>query len=157
MRILFLSVGKTRTSWMREGIDVYADRLKHYCAFERNELSDIKQRAHLSVEQIKEQEGMMLLKNVTSGDEVVLLDERGSLPSSESWAKQLEKKMIHGVPSVVFMAGGAYGFSPAVYDRANELLALSRLTFSHQMVRLIFLEQLYRCFTIIKGEPYHHS
>ena len=99
----------------------------------------------------------MLLKRIEAQDELILLDERGTEATSKQLALQLEKKMIHRAQSLVFVAGGAYGFSSAVYARANELRALSQLTFSHQMVRIIFLEQLYRCFTIIKGEPYHHK
>ena len=156
MRVLFLSVGKTQTPWIQAGIDLYEDRLGHYCTFERKELPDIKSKANLSQHQIKEMEGTALLKCIGAADEVVLLDERGIEQSSEVWAKHLEKKMIHGVSSMVFVAGGAYGFSPALYARANEQRALSRLTFSHQMVRVLFMEQLYRCFTIIKGESYHH-
>ena len=138
------------------GIACYEERLKHYCSFERMELPDIRNRAHLSIEQIKKQEEVMLLKCIDPLDDVTLLDERGVEATSESLSMQLEKKMTYGVQTLVFIVGGAYGFSPDLYTRANEIRALSRLTFSHQMVRVIFMEQLYRCFTIIKGEPYHH-
>jgi len=157
MRIRFITIGKTQEPWLQKGVACYEERLKHYCNFERIELPEVKSRAYLSAEHMKEQEGALLLKRIEAQDELILLDERGTEVPSEQLAIQLEKKMIHGASSLVFVAGGAYGFSPAVYAKAKELWALSRLTFSHQMVRVIFLEQLYRCFTIIKGEPYHHK
>jgi len=156
MHIRFLSIGKTRESWLQTGINQYDERIRRYCNFERIELPDIKSRTHLTTEQIKEHEGKMVLKWIEPNDVVVLLDERGLETSSEAFAAKLEQKMVRGVSSLLYISGGAYGFSPAVYARANALQALSQLTFSHQMVRLIFLEQLYRCFTIINREPYHH-
>ena len=157
MRILFLSIGETQDVYLKQGMAVYESRLRHYCSFSRRELPALKLQSSLSQAQIREQEGQALLKCIGPKDEVVLLDERGVQSSSSAWAAQIEQKMVRGISSMVFVVGGAYGFSEAVYARANELRSLSQLTFSHQMVRLIFLEQLYRCFTIIKGEPYHHE
>jgi len=156
MRIVFLSIGETQEAYIKQGMAIYESRLKHYCSFSRRELPGLKSPGNLSQTQIREQEGLALLKCIGPKDEVVLLDERGTQSSSSAWAAQIEQKMVRGISSMVFVVGGAYGFSEAVYARANELRSLSSLTFSHQMVRLIFLEQLYRCFTIIRKEPYHH-
>jgi len=156
MRVVFLSIGETQEAYLKQGMAIYESRLKHYCSFSRKELHSLKLQSSLSQAQIREQEGLALLKCIGPKDEVILLDERGVQSSSSDWAAQIEQKMVRGVSSMVFVVGGAYGFSEAMYARANELRSLSSLTFSHQMVRLIFLEQLYRCFSIIRKEPYHH-
>ena len=157
MKIRVLFTGKTTDAWIREGIERYAGRIRHYVAFELVELPDLKQTAALSEEQIKSKEGEMILKAVRPTDHLVLLDEHGTRFSSVDWARNLEQKAAHLPKNCVFVIGGPYGFSPAVQARSNELLSLSRMTFSHQLVRVVFLEQLYRALTIIKGEPYHHE
>ena len=157
MKIKVLFTGKTTESWIREGIERYAGRIRHYVSFELVELPDLKQTAALSEEQIKSKEGEMILKAVRPTDHLVLLDEHGARFSSVDWARNLEQKATHLPKDCVFVIGGPYGFSPAVQARSNELLSLSLMTFSHQLVRVVFLEQLYRALTIIKGEPYHHE
>ena len=111
----------------------------------------------MSQEQIKEKEGELILKNIKNTDDVILLDERGNTFTSLEWASHLQKKMNYEGKDIVFVIGGAYGFSQKVYQRANSKISLSKMTFSHQIIRVIFLEQLYRAFTIMKGEPYHHE
>ncbi len=157
MKVVFLAIGKTAAPYLREAIADYEKRLKAYGTFEYRELPEVKNAQSLSREQLKQREGEALLKQLSEKDELILLDERGKQFLSEEWATFLEHKMLHGAKSLVFMVGGAYGFSEAVYERAASKLSLSLMTFSHQMVRLIFMEQLYRAFTIIKGEPYHHA
>jgi 23S rRNA (pseudouridine1915-N3)-methyltransferase len=157
MKIEFLLIGKTEAAYLRDGISLYEERLKHYTSYSKKEIPDIKNSSSLSKEQVKEREGEQILKNLTETDELVLLDERGAQLTSEDFALRVERWSVRGVKKIVFAVGGAYGFSDALYKRANEKISLSRMTFSHQMVRVIFLEQLYRAFTIIKGEPYHHK
>ena len=149
--------GKTEAAYLKEGISLYEERLKFYTSYSKKELPDVKNSSSLSKEQIKEREGEQILKNLGETDELVLLDERGALITSEDFAVKVERWSLRGVKKIVFAVGGAYGFSDAIYKRANDKISLSRMTFSHQMVRVIFLEQLYRAFTIIKGEPYHHK
>jgi 23S rRNA (pseudouridine1915-N3)-methyltransferase len=142
---------------MREGIDDYVKRLSFYLPFEMKVIPDIKNRSTLSVEIQKEREGQLILNQVQPGDHLILLDERGIDFSSVDFSKWMEKKMVAGIRQLVFVIGGPYGFSKMVYERSDFKLSLSRLTFSHQMVRLIFLEQVYRAMTILKNEPYHHE
>ena len=139
------------------GIKKYVGRLGHYVPFEMKELPDIRNRKTLNEEQQKKAESFLLLQQLQPGDQVVLLDERGKQHTSIEFSELIEKWSASGVKRLVFVVGGPYGFSQDVYDRADSMLSLSPMTFSHQMVRLIFLEQLYRAFTILKGEPYHHS
>lgn len=157
MKIKLLVVGKTDESFVEEGIEKYLKRLKHYISFEIIVLPDVKQGSKLNTEKLKEEEGKLILQKLENSDQVVLLDEKGKNFSSEEFAGFLQKKMNGGFPTLVFIVGGAFGFSKEVYKRANEQLSLSKMTFSHQMVRLFFTEQLYRAFTIIKGEKYHHK
>ena len=157
MKITLLTVGKTDKDWVRQGLDIYMARLKHYISFAMNEIPELKNVSALSKEQIKTREGELILKNIRNTDDVILLDERGKEYSSMEFAGIIRDKMTYGGRDIVFVIGGAYGFSDAVYSRANSKLSLSRMTFSHQMVRTIFVEQIYRAFTIIKGEPYHHE
>ncbi|MBP5211168.1 MAG: 23S rRNA (pseudouridine(1915)-N(3))-methyltransferase RlmH [Bacteroidales bacterium] len=157
MVVKLLLVGKTAEKYLREGIALYSDRLGHYCKFSIVEIPELKNAKSLSREQIKEKEGELILKAVTPSERIILLDERGKSYSSVEWAAELEQKMAQNSKAIVFVVGGSYGFSQNVYDRADGLLSLSKMTFSHQLVRVIFLEQLYRAFTIIKGEPYHHE
>ncbi len=141
MKVKVLFTGKTTDPWIRQGVDEYAGRIRHYAPFELVELKDDDQ----------------MLKYVRSSDHLILLDEHGNEFSSVAWARNLEQKAAHLPKDWVFAIGGPYGFPPAVQERADECLSLSRMTFSHQLVRLVFLEQLYRAFTIIKGEKYHHE
>ena len=157
MNLTLLTVGKTDIGWVREGLDLYVSRLRHYVPFTVTEIPELKKVSALSEAQIKEKEGELILKQVGPADILVLLDERGRQYRSMEFARWLEKQLSQGGRSLVFAIGGAYGFSSAVYERANGLLSLSPMTFSHQMVRTIFAEQLYRAFTILKGEPYHHE
>ena len=142
---------------MEAGEEEYFSRLKHYVPIERIELSDIRNAKNLNREQLKEAEGKELLKRILPTDQLVLLDERGKEFSSVSFAAHLEQQMNQSVKAIVFVVGGAFGFSEEIYQRANLKMSLSRMTYSHQMVRMIFLEQLYRAFTIIRGEGYHHE
>ena len=157
MKITLLTVGKTDRDWVRQGLDIYVSRLKHYIPFILNEIPELKNVSALSREQIKVKEGEMVLKNIRPTDDVILLDERGKEYTSVQMAGILQEKINHAGKDMLFVIGGAYGFSDAVYARANSRISLSKMTFSHQMVRTIFAEQLYRAFTIIKGEPYHHE
>lgn len=157
MKLTLILVGKTSFSFVRDGIAIYEKRILHYLPYERIEIPDIKGTASLSAEMVKEKEGEMLLKKIKPQDEVILLDEHGKEFSSTEWAHYLENKMITGAKNITFVIGGAYGFSKAVYDRADSKVSFSRMTFSHQIIRLFFTEQLYRAMTIIKGEPYHNE
>lgn len=157
MNIVLITVGKTDVSWVREGLEVYTSRLAHYVPFKVVEIPELKKVSALSQAQIKEREGELILRQLGPQDRLVLLDEHGKQYRSVEWAAWLEKTLAGGARNLVFVIGGAYGFSEAVYDRAQEKLSLSAMTFSHQMVRTIFAEQLYRAFTILKGEPYHHE
>jgi len=157
MRIKLIVVGKTVESYIRKGIDEYSNRMKHYASFDMVELPDLKQTSSLSEGQIKTREGVLILRTVRTSDYMILLDEHGEMFSSLDWARDLERKTSHLSKDIVFVVGGPYGFSQEVYDRADAKLSLSKMTFSHQLVRLIFMEQIYRAFTIIKGEPYHHE
>lgn len=158
MKITLLTVGRTDRDWVRTGMEIYIDRIRHYVNFTLTEIPELKKVSSLSREQIKEREGELILKNIRATDDVILLDEHGKEYTSVEWASVMEKKMSGGsARDIVFVIGGAYGFSRAVYERGCSMISLSRMTFSHQMVRAIFTEQLYRAFTIIKGEPYHHE
>jgi 23S rRNA (pseudouridine1915-N3)-methyltransferase len=157
MKITLLLVGKTAFPYINEGIAIYEKRLGHYVNYARVEIPELKNVQALSQEQIKEKEGELILKNIKNTDDVILLDERGSTFTSLEWASHLQKKMNYEGKDIVFVIGGAYGFSQKVYQRANSKMSLSKMTFSHQIIRVIFLEQLYRAFTIMKGEPYHHE
>lgn len=157
MKITLLTVGKTEDTYLKEGIEKYVKRLKHYIKLELIDLAELKNTKALSQEQQKAREAEMILKKLSPLDHVVLLDEKGSELTSTQFANTINKHMIGTASHVVFIVGGPYGFDTSVYQRANDKLSLSRMTFSHQMVRLFFIEQLYRAFTIIKGEPYHHE
>ena len=157
MKITLLTVGKTDRDWVRQGLDIYVSRLKHYIPFTLMEIPELKNVSALSKDQIKVKEGELILKNVRPTDDLILLDEHGKEYSSVQMAQILQDKISYECKDIVFVIGGAYGFSDAVYARANSKLSLSKMTFSHQMVRTIFAEQLYRAFTIMKGEPYHHE
>lgn len=157
MKILLLVIGKTDEDYLITGIKKYVGRLGHYVSFEMKEIPDIRNRKTLSEDQQKKAESFLLLQQLQPGDHVVLLDENGTSYTSVAFAENLEKLMASGAKRIVFVIGGPYGFAQEVYDKANAKMALSAMTFSHQMIRLIFVEQLYRAFTILKGEPYHHN
>lgn len=157
MKISLLLTGKTDNSYLLEGMGIYEERLKRYAAYNRIELPELKKAASLSFAEIKQREGEMILKQVKPQEHLILLDVSGKSISSEEFAQFIENRGVQGTKGLVFAVGGAYGFSEEVYKRADYKISLSRMTFSHQIVRLLFLEQLYRAFTIIKGEPYHHG
>lgn len=157
MKICLLVIGKTDEAYLQKGIELFMKRIPHYISFEMKVIPDIKNSKNLSEEQQKDKEGDLILQQLSTSDELFLLDEQGVENSSVEFARFLEKKMISGIKRLVLVIGGPYGFSGAVYTRANGKLSLSRMTFSHQMVRLIVVEQLYRAMTILKGEPYHHQ
>lgn len=157
MKITFLTVGKTEDAYLKEGIEKYVNRLKHYTKLIIIEIDELKNTKALTPEQQKAKEAELILKKIFPLDHVILLDENGMELSSQQFAAYINKKALGSVANVVFVVGGPYGFDPTVYERANDKLSLSAMTFSHQMVRLFFVEQLYRAFTIIKGEPYHHQ
>lgn len=157
MKITLIVVGKTDKKYILEGVAEYEKRLSHYCKFEVKVIPDIKNSKSMSASVQMQKEGELILGAIRSASEVILLDERGTEFSSVDFAKFIEKKGIAGQRELAFIIGGPYGFSLEVKAAATALISLSRLTFSHQIVRLIFMEQLYRAMTIIKGEPYHHE
>ncbi len=157
MKITLLVVGKTEAEYLKTGIDLYLKRIKHYIAFNEIVIPALKSTKSLSELQQKQKEGELILDLIKPVDDVVLLDERGDLLSSVGFSDFIEKKMVSGSRNIVFVIGGPYGFSDDVYNRANYKISLSKMTFSHQMVRLLFVEQIYRAMTIMKGEPYHHQ
>ena len=152
-----LLIGKMGFPFVKEGMDEYSKRIKRYTEFNVQTIPDLKGTKSWSIDQLKEEEGKRILKSINTRDFVILLDERGEDPDSFEFARFMEKQMLASVKSIVFVIGGAYGFSDEVYSRGNSLLSLSRMTFSHQVIRMVFMEQLYRAFTILRGEPYHHG
>ena len=157
MNIKLIAVGKTDNPSLQQLISTYEKRLSYYINFELQLLPDIKNSKSLSEEQQKIKEGELILSYVEPSHHLILLDERGKEYTSIAFADELQKKMNTGIKQLTFVIGGPYGFSQAVYQRANSKLSLSKLTFSHQMIRLFFVEQLYRAFTILRNEPYHHQ
>lgn len=157
MKITLICIGKTDEKYIEEGIAKYVKRLVHYVRFNLVIIPDVKNSKSLTQDQQKDKEAETILKHVTAQDMLVLLDENGKAYKSTDFARFLEKQMIGNVQHIVFVVGGPYGFNDTVYKRSNGLLSLSKMTFSHQMVRLFFVEQLYRAHTIMRGEPYHHE
>ncbi|MBD5214239.1 MAG: 23S rRNA (pseudouridine(1915)-N(3))-methyltransferase RlmH [Bacteroidales bacterium] len=157
MKIQLLVIGKTSADYISKGTDLYLNRLSHYIPTEIKVLPDIKNTRKLTEEQQKTAEGEQFLNALQGGDYVVILDERGKEFTSREFSTFIQQKMNTVSRNLVFIIGGPYGFSKAVYDRADSLLSLSRMTFSHEMVRLFFIEQIYRAMTILRGEPYHHD
>jgi 23S rRNA (pseudouridine1915-N3)-methyltransferase len=157
MQIKLLAIGKTDNKAIQTLIDDYSSRLGHYIRFELEVIPDLKQSKSLSESLQKEKEGELILKKLSPSDELVLLDERGKTFSSLEFSDYLQKKMNSGLKQLVFVIGGPYGFSEAVYARANGKISLSKMTFSHQMIRPFVVEQLYRAMTILRNEPYHHE
>jgi len=156
MKICLLTVGKTDTGWVREGLETYTSRLGRYVRFSVKEIPELKNASSLSKAQVKDKEGSLILASIGPKDMVILLDEHGKEYTSVEFAKEVERFTASG-KNIVFVIGGAYGFSDEVYNRSDGKVSLSKMTFPHQMVRAVFTEQLYRAFTIIKGEPYHHE
>lgn len=157
MKFCLLVVGKTASSFMSKGIEEYKSRVNRYVGFEIISISDLKSTRGLTEMQQKEKEGEMLLASLTPSDTVILLDEKGREYTSREFADFQTSMMNRGVERLVYVIGGPYGFSQKVYDRADGKISLSRMTFSHEMARLFFCEQLYRAMTILRGEPYHHD
>ncbi len=157
MKIRLIVIGKTNADYLKTGENDYEDRLKHYCKFEELIIPSIKNGGKLSNKDLKNKEGKLILKNIDSMDQVILLDENGEFFSSVNFSNLLNQKLQSSAKRLVFVIGGAFGFSEEVYSRADSKISLSKMTFSHQMIRLIFKEQLYRAFTILKGEKYHHK
>ena len=157
MNIKLIIIGKTKSIFLLDGENEYQKRLSHYCKFSELIIPDMKNGGKLSKKELKEKEGNLILASLKNSDYVILLDDKGLELSSTDFAEFLNKKMVSRTNELVFIIGGAFGFGESVYKRANTKLSLSKMTFSHQMVRLIFKEQLYRAFTILKGEKYHHK
>lgn len=157
MKIELTVIGKTSIGYLKQGIDEYIKRLKHYVPFEIKYIDDIKNTKNISEDQQKRTEGAKILSLLDKSDFVVLLDEHGKEYTSMQYSSYIQKRMLSGAKKVVFVIGGPYGFSQEVYDRANDKISFSKMTFNHEMIRLIFTEQLYRAYTIINHEPYHHE
>lgn len=157
MNIKLLAVGKTDDKNLQTLIENYQKRLSFYVKFDLEIIADIKNAKNLSEAQQKEKEGELILSKVTASDHLILLDEKGKSFTSVGFSDFLQKKMNSGIKTLVFVIGGPYGFSETVYQRAKGKISLSEMTFSHQMVRLFIIEQLYRAFTILRNEPYHHQ
>ncbi len=157
MKIELMAVGRVVTRYLQEGIDVYTSRIGHYMPFSLTLIPDVKTTKGLTQEKQKEMEGKAILSQLQPGDVLVLLDERGKEMTSREFATYIDRKSVTVARRLVFLIGGPYGFSPEIYERANEKISLSRMTFSHEMIRLFFVEQIYRAMTILRGEPYHHD
>ncbi len=157
MKIKLVAIGKTDDKDLMRLIENYHKRLNHYVKFEFKIIPDLKKAKNLSEDQQKEKEGALILKEIVATDQLILLDEKGHEFRSIEFSRFLQKKMNSGVKQLVFIIGGPYGFSQTVYQKAQGKVSLSKMTFSHQMIRLFMVEQLYRAFTILKNEPYHHE
>ena len=157
MKVKLIVVGKTNVNYLKDGETEYDQRIKHYVNFEQLIISDIKNTKNLSTAQLKNKEGEQILSKINTSDFVVLLDEKGKQFSSKEFSNFLNKKILKSTKYLVFVVGGAFGFSDEVYKRANYKFSLSKMTFTHQMIRVFFKEQLYRALTIIKGEKYHNN
>lgn len=156
MKITIVVIGKTSAPYLREGIDLYLKRLSFYCKYSLMELPDFGQKGILPTD-LKKREGELILKNIKPDDLLVLCDERGEQFTSREFSVFLQRKMNSGVKNMTIVIGGAFGFSDELYARAQHQISFSKMTFSHEMIRLILCEQLYRAFTILKGESYHHD
>lgn len=156
MKITLILNGKTEDDHIIKGFAVYEQRLKHYISFETIVIPALKNTKALSIDQQKQKEAELILKNLQNPDKVILLDENGKEYDSVGFSGFIQQQMNSGIKNLVFIVGGPYGFSDEIYKRANGKLSLSKMTFSHQMVRLFFIEQVYRAMTILKNEPYHH-
>ena len=157
MRIGLIVVGKTTNTYLQNLITDYQNRLKHYVSFDLQVIPELKNAKHLSIEMQKEKEGECILKQLEDANDIILLDEKGTQFSSVDFAQHIDKAQVTGKKIILFVIGGPYGFSEQIYQKATQKISLSKMTFSHQMIRLIFVEQLYRAFTILNNEPYHHE
>lgn len=157
MNIQLIVVGRTDTGYIQSGIDEYVDRLRHYCHFELTVIPALKNLGKASPDEVKQREGELILRQLARADSVVLLDEHGKEYTSVGFSEFLQRQMNAGTRTMAFVVGGAFGFSPAVYAAATHKISLSQMTFNHQMVRLFFLEQLYRAHTILRHEKYHNE
>lgn len=157
MKITLAVIGKTEVGFVRQGIEEYVKRLQHYAQFNIQYIGDVKGTRSMSEGQQKTAEGKQLLATLENSDYVILLDEHGTERTSIDFSEWLQRRLASGSKRLVFVVGGPYGFSTEVYDRANEKISLSKMTFPHELVRLIYVEQLYRAFTILRHEPYHHE
>ena len=157
MKLSLFFTGKTSSNYLEKGINEYEKRIKRYIDFEIIIIKDIKASKSMPVKTVKLKEGEQILKHIKNTDVLILLDEKGKLFTSREFAQYINHKNSTGVKHLIFLIGGAYGFSEQIYKRANGKVSLSKMTFSHQPIRLLFTEQLYRAFTIIKGEPYHNE
>ena len=157
MNIELIVIGKTDQQEVASLVEQYAKRVNHYCKFTVTTIADVKNTRNMAPSRQKQLEGEMILRLISDGDWLVLMDERGRQFTSMEYADWLQKRMLSGVKRLAIVIGGPYGFSDEVYKRANEKISLSKMTFSHQIVRAIFAEQLYRAFTILNNDPYHHE
>ncbi|MFA6705774.1 MAG: 23S rRNA (pseudouridine(1915)-N(3))-methyltransferase RlmH [Bacteroidales bacterium] len=157
MNIKLVVVGKTEEKYLKEGIDIFEKRLKFYIPYEIIVIPSLKETKNLSPQIIKEKEGELILKQISKYDKIILFDEKGLEFSSMDYSVFLQRQMNAGIKTLGFVVGGAFGFSDEVYKKADQKIALSKMTFSHQMIRLLIVEQLYRAFTILKNEPYHNQ
>ena len=157
MNLKLIAIGKTVEPWLKQGIEIYTKRMIHYLPFEHIEIPDVKIAKGTSETEVKRMEGLEVLKRIDSTIYLIILDEQGKEFTSEELANHIQKRMNAGIKTLVFLIGGPYGFSDALYERANEKMSLSKLTLSHQMVRVFAVEQLYRAMTILRNEPYHHK
>lgn len=157
MKVKLITIGRTHASYLQEGEKIYLNRLKHYMPVEKVEIPDLKKTGKLSREELKQKEGEFILKQINPGERLILLDEKGKDFNSEKFAEYLQQQMNMGGKAICFAVGGAFGFSPEVYAKADGKIRLSSMTFNHEMIRLFFLEQLYRGLSILRGEPYHNS
>lgn len=157
MKFILLMIGKTNGASLQKLIEDYQSRVQHYLSFETVIIPELKNTKNLSTQEQKEKEADLILKQIDNQDDVILLDEKGKQFGSVAFAGFLEKKMHSSAKRMIFVIGGPFGFSQRIYDRANGMISMSPMTFSHQMIRLIFAEQLYRAMTIIRGESYHHE
>lgn len=157
MKVLLLMIGKTNQESLQQLIQDYMNRIQHYVNFETAIIPELKNTKNLPVAEQKEKEADLILKQIDNQDDIILLDEKGKQYSSRAFAEFINKRMNSSIKRTVFVVGGPFGFSKRIYDRANGMISMSSMTFSHQMIRLIFTEQLYRAMTIIRGENYHHE
>lgn len=157
MNIKLVVVGKTEEKYLRDGIEIFEKRLKFYIPYEMVIIPSLKDTKNLSPQMVKDKEGELILKQVAKADKVVLFDEKGKEFRSMEYADFLQKNMNSGIKTLAFVVGGAFGFSDEVYNKADLKIAMSKMTFSHQMIRLMIVEQIYRAFTILKNEPYHNE
>lgn len=157
MDICVLSIGKISSQWIKQGLDLFETRLKKYVSFNPLILPDVKNAKSLSIDSIKDEESKMIASQLNSSDYVVLMDEQGKEFTSRQFSEWIQKQMNSGKKRLVLIIGGPYGFSQNIYERADSKIALSKMTFTHEMAKLLLTEQIYRAFSILRGEPYHHD